>query len=495
MAYDPSRFNPNDMSTWPSAKDKPNFRDLTAKIPTPQGTVELDFDANKPGDLILYDRLLDRLNQLPPVAPATPASVAPAPTTAPRPDTALVATEPQPIENVSMLSAAIQLYLEERRKEWPTTTYDEYKEYFNVFLEVVGDRALATVDRKLMSSYRDTLQLLPPNRKKAKSTRDLTLKQVIAMQTKRREEIRKAEAKGEKPEPMNTLTPKTIECYMTPVSTFLTWCVDHGKITGNPAVRLCKAKGKGGTVKRHPFKSRELQMMFDARRMMELAETHNFWVPLILLYTGARINEVAALTIDDIRKMPDADGKHADLWEIVITEDYADEDDGEEHHLKNEGAQRRVPLHPELVRIGFLDYLADVKASGNIRLFPALTKGRRGYGRKVQYYLTTLMTKLGIKRPGKVVHSFRHTVISMLHQRNVRESDYQLIVGHESRSSSTPYISDYELHQLYDNAYPKFVYHDLDLSGIRYDKNQFPPSCWLRAEGRGEDDDADSAVE
>jgi hypothetical protein len=93
-----------------------------------------------------------------------------------------------------------------------------------------------------MSSYRDTLQLLPPNRKKAKATRDLTLKQVIAMQTKRREEIRKAEAKGEKPELMKTLTSKTIECYMTPVSTFLTWCVDHGQITGNPAVRLCKAK-------------------------------------------------------------------------------------------------------------------------------------------------------------------------------------------------------------------------------------------------------------
>jgi integrase len=484
------------MSTWPTAKDKPKIRDLTAKIPTPQGTVELDFDANKPGDLILYDRLLDRLNQLPPVAPAVSVPAAPVPVASDTPNGMLVVSAHHPFEEATMLSEAVQLYLEERQREWPKETYDEYSEYFNVFLEAIGNRALATIDRKLMSSYRETLLLLPPNRKKAKATRNMSLKQVIASQVKQRDANRKAEARGEKPAPLKTLASKTVECYMSALSTFFTWCVDHGKMANNPAVRLCKAKGNGGTVKRHPFKPRELQMMFDARRMMALTETHNFWVPLMLLFTGARINEIAALTIDDIRKVPDADGKHPDLWEIIITRDFADEDDGEEHHLKNENAQRRVPLHPELVRMGFLDYLADVKASGSIRLFPALTKGRRGYGRKVQYHLTTLMQKLGIKRPGKVVHSFRHTVISMLHQRDVRPPDYQLIVGHESRSSSTPYISDYELHHLYDNAFPKFVYHDLDLSGIRYDKEQFPPSCWLRAEGNGEDDDeTESAVE
>ena len=128
------------------------------------------------------------------------------------------------------------------------------------------------------------------------------------------------------------------------------------------------------------------------------------------------------------------------------------------------------------MRIGFLHYVEDVKATGSLRLFPNLPKGRRGYGRKASDWFNKYLTERGIKRAGKVFHCFRHTVISTLPSRGVREYDYKLIVGHENRSSSTPYINDYELIQLYDNTYDKFEFYGLDLSLFKYQFNQFSKS-------------------
>jgi hypothetical protein len=39
-----------------------------------------------------------------------------------------------------------------------------------------------------------------------------------------------------------------------------------------------------------------------------------------------------------------------------------------------------VPLHPELVRLGFLDYVNDVRAARFEHVFPGLTWGDNGTG-------------------------------------------------------------------------------------------------------------------
>jgi integrase len=44
--------------------------------------------------------------------------------------------------------------------------------------------------------------------------------------------------------------------------------------------------------------------------------------------------------------------------------------------LKNEGSRRRVPVHPELVRAGFLEYVKGLPADGLV--FPELKPGPHG---------------------------------------------------------------------------------------------------------------------
>ncbi len=68
-----------------------------------------------------------------------------------------------------------------------------------------------------------------------------------------------------------------------------------------------------------------------------------YWIPILGLYTGARIGELCQLAAADIEK---TDG--VDLIHIT--------DQGEGQSVKTTAGRRLVPVHPELVRLGFLEY-------------------------------------------------------------------------------------------------------------------------------------------
>jgi hypothetical protein len=69
-----------------------------------------------------------------------------------------------------------------------------------------------------------------------------------------------------------------------------------------------------------------------------------FWLPLLGLFHGNRLEEFAQLRRGDL-------GQSEGVWYLQIT------DEGD-RQLKNEQSRRQVPLHPELIRVGFLDDVA-----------------------------------------------------------------------------------------------------------------------------------------
>ena len=84
-----------------------------------------------------------------------------------------------------------------------------------------------------------------------------------------------------------------------------------------------------------------------------------YWIPLIGLYTGARIGELAQLRADDIFVI---DGTPM----LRIT------DSGAGQRLKSDASKRDIPIHSELVRLGLLEYAQAIKAAGYERLWPIL---------------------------------------------------------------------------------------------------------------------------
>nr|WP_314472220.1 DUF6538 domain-containing protein [uncultured Sphingomonas sp.] len=83
-----------------------------------------------------------------------------------------------------------------------------------------------------------------------------------------------------------------------------------------------------------------------------------YWVPLPLYYTGARREEICKLCPGDVKLAP--------IPHFFI--DFTDFG-----RIKNDQSVRPVPLHRELVRLGFLQFVEECRKRGYPVLFPELT--------------------------------------------------------------------------------------------------------------------------
>lgn len=82
------------------------------------------------------------------------------------------------------------------------------------------------------------------------------------------------------------------------------------------------------------------------------------WIPLIMLFSGMRCNEVAQLYVDDIRKA-------GDVIYFRITGDPA-----RNQRVKAESSCRNIPVHRKLIELGFLEYVLIMHQTSQDRLFP-----------------------------------------------------------------------------------------------------------------------------
>ena len=84
--------------------------------------------------------------------------------------------------------------------------------------------------------------------------------------------------------------------------------------------------------------------------------------------------------------------------------------------LKTENATRVLPLHPELARFGFLEYVASTAPAPDDPLFPDLRpQGKdRKRGPRITRWFVEYRRAIGLFRPGVSMHAFRHVAITRL---------------------------------------------------------------------------------
>lgn len=156
------------------------------------------------------------------------------------------------------------------------------------------------------------------------------------------------------------------------------------------------------------------------------------------MYTGARVNELAQLSISDIAI---EDG--VPVIEITPAGDI-------DKRVKNATSRRTLPLHKDLLTLGFLSYVNNTK-NHNERLFPALKIGPNGYSHYFVRHFTGPKGWLRQQLPGLVkglaFHCFRHTFLDTLKNLEVGERLIEEIGGHKVTSISMsrygkPYKAD-----------------------------------------------------
>ncbi|WP_159713344.1 site-specific integrase [Sphingomonas sp. AX6] len=237
--------------------------------------------------------------------------------------------------------------------------------------------------------------------------------------------------------------------------TLLGWAYQNDLAPANVAEGISVKVADSGKGKRLPFALDELQAIFaspvyaNGDRPKGGKGEAAYWLPLLGLFTGARLEEIGQLRVSDVqrRNYPDKDGKMLAGWFLHITE--STDERGQANRIKNAASERLVPLHPELERLGFIAYVEALKDQQG-RVFPDLVPNI--YGRltaKWGEWFGPYMRKVcGITDKRKVFHSFRHTFKDYSRRARMPEGVQRQIMGHAGKDVADDYGSGYDLHGL-----------------------------------------------
>lgn len=237
--------------------------------------------------------------------------------------------------------------------------------------------------------------------------------------------------------------------------TLLGWAYQNDLAPANVAEGISVKVADSGKGKRLPFALDELQAIFaspvyaNGDRPKQGKGEAAYWLPLLGLFTGARLEEIGQLRVSDVqrREYPDQDGKMLAGWFLHITE--ATDERGQANRIKNAASERLVPLHPELERLGFVAYVESLKDQKG-RVFPDLVPNI--YGRLTakwgEWFGPYMRTVCGVTDKRKVFHSFRHTFKDYSRRARMPEGIQRQIMGHAGKDVADDYGSGYDLHSL-----------------------------------------------
>ncbi|WP_159601663.1 tyrosine-type recombinase/integrase [Starkeya nomas] len=125
---------------------------------------------------------------------------------------------------------------------------------------------------------------------------------------------------------------------------------------------------------------------------------------------------------------------------------------GSQVKLKNRASKRWVPIHSQLIALGLLDYIEQLRKRGHDRLFPTFNRDvKNGYGRTLgRWFNDRFLPKLGLKTTKLSFHSLRHTAVTTMMHADIEEPIVQSVVGHTKSGVTQQYYfkAGYTLAQL-----------------------------------------------
>jgi integrase len=328
-------------------------------------------------------------------------------------------------------------------------TLSEYDRAIKLFTELHG------IKRSHARQFREALQDVP--RQRTGKLRNATLPELSEW--------------GRQHSDAPRLSNGTINKLMGGVQAVAVWARDQGIIPDEVSWSdpFAKMRVEEDEPDREPFSIAELKQLF-ASPVFTHGERPKggqgdaaFWLPLLGLFTGARRGELAGLTVADA--LPDETTGHPVL---VLTENKS-----RNRSLKTPGSARTIPIHQELIRLGFMQFVEDVRrARGeNAWLFPEIAPDSKEGLKAWTKWFGRYIRKQGIKDTRKVFHSFRHNFKDALRAARVPEDLNDALTGHSTRGSvgrsygARDIVVRYGMPTLID-AVSRITYTGLDLSPI-----------------------------
>lgn len=323
------------------------------------------------------------------------------------------------------LSKAVDEYFAHKRKtnkNFTAIAEKEARDPFKLLIEFLGDRPLDAVSDDDAMLFKEQLEKLPRIRT-SDSRKHLTFNQLVDLEDK------------------DVISGSTAGQRIITISSLFKWHKGKGHCTTNPFYGLVKKSEikKNSAIKaRNAFNARDLGKIFEFRFWTQHDFNHSweYWLPLLLLHTGARVNELCQLEKKDIVEIDD-------IWCVSIN-DIPTKDEPEDvwhfskKRIKNFSSEREIPVHSKLIELGFLRFVDSIDAG---RLFPTIkpTAGKLSHypcKRFNEEYLVSMGVKVPFK---KTFYSFRHTVMNELKKQKVFIEERGQLAGHTPKTVTEIY--------------------------------------------------------
>jgi integrase len=326
---------------------------------------------------------------------------------------------------LSLFDKYVEAKLREQSKR-PDTLREDRKTIQLLASYVGYDRRPSSIEDEEARGFRDVLFRLPISLTKRKGYKGLTLTQAAE----------KAAVDGAR-----TLDIKTVRKHISTLSPFFKWLMDERYVSKDPFDRLLPRKPRSHS-RRPPFSIEQVNALLASplySGFLADGSEHKpgdtkkrewrFWIPLVCLFTGARVGEAAQLRVEDIYER---DG----LWFVDFKEDPAT---GQQTKSRK---TRSVAVHPIFEAIGFVAFVqSEREARGTGPLFPQIRiNGRNHAGAQPSRFLRDYLSRIGLKgeRDGLGAHSFRHLMADQLRLAGYLDIELgPLVLGHSSPVPTT----------------------------------------------------------
>jgi len=314
---------------------------------------------------------------------------------------------------------------ENKRRE---QTIGETQVSFQEVIELLGDKPIGEYSIIDGRDFRTSLLKIPKNRKKVKRYRDKTLKEVLEMDIPQSDKM----------------SFHNVTKLISRMSSLWNFFVDEypeyvtENVFKSKSIRVNPQKMKD---RREEFSEDDLHLIFNPKTYLpaifnnptgrtNTIQYPNYFVPIIGIFTGCRLEEICMMRTKDIIKING-------VWVYRIREEgnYGEE----ETRVKTPYSERDIPLHSVLVdTLGFVRYVKHIKKLGHDRVFHELTKYRNKYQKYIsKFFNERYLKQIGLKVDGRTVsfHSMRHSIETHLTNLNINPRYIDFLQGHSQKGT------------------------------------------------------------
>lgn len=363
------------------------------------------------------------------------ASTTAAPSIAPAPPVEVQPTEPAVSDLDPSISAVIERMIEFKRhadEGLEDKTARQYQAFGTLLQRVIGKTDIRSLLQSDLVKFRATLLKLPKSFGKSPADHTLPIEAILA---------RAAALPKEKV----GLAVGTVNRYIDHASALVASAKAEGFELNprlEPGLLRRKEKGRARDKKRTATRE-ELETLFQHKYwtnpnpgpwldpLDERRQSGLYWVPLIAAYSGMRREEIAGIGVDYIREE-----EGIAYFDVITTTD---------RRIKNASSRRKVPVHDDLVYLGFLDLVRTARTRGSRFLFPDLKEpGSKIMGRKVGRHMDKIVKEIwGDAGKGLSLQSARHYFQHILDlDKDVPEKVVRDLVGHEGKDVHSSVYGD-----------------------------------------------------